>query len=90
MPGTSPGMTTITPSPRDILQPAVARLDAPGPHHHDLDDHKADHQPDHARQLVGRHQAPTMKGETTVAPRPSVLQMPLARSLISVGNSSGV
>src|ERR1700736_2952366 len=33
---------------------------------------------------------PTIKGETTVAPRPSVLQMPLARRRISVGNSSGV
>ena len=82
--------SSITPWRGDILQPAIARLDAPGPHHHDLNDHKTDHQPDDARQLVGRHQAPTMNGETTVAPRPSVLQMPLARSLISVGNSSVV
>jgi len=33
---------------------------------------------------------PTTKGEITVAPRPNVLQMPLARNLISVGDSSGV
>jgi hypothetical protein len=31
-----------------------------------------------------------MNGDTTVAARPKVLQMPLARNLISVGNSSGV
>src|SRR5215475_11728668 len=42
---------------RDILQAAIARLDAPGPHHQDLDDHDRDHQPDHARQTVRRNQA---------------------------------
>jgi hypothetical protein len=40
-------------SSRHLLQPAIARLDAPGPHHHDLNDYEADHHPDHARQLVG-------------------------------------
>src|SRR5882672_3441659 len=62
MPGTSPGMTIALAAPSgrsssDILQPAIARLDAPDPHHHDLNHHKADHQPDHARQLVRSHQA---------------------------------
>src|SRR5262245_64135344 len=41
---------------RNVLPPAVARLHAPAPHHQDLNDHKADHQPEHARQLIGRHQ----------------------------------
>ena len=39
----------------DVLQPAVTRLDAPEPHHHDLNDHEADHQPQHSRQLIRRH-----------------------------------
>jgi hypothetical protein len=34
--------------------------------------------------------ATTMSGVTMVAPRPNMLQMPLARSRTSVGNSSEV
>ena len=33
----------------DILQPPIAWLHAPGPHHCDLNDHKTDHEPDDAR-----------------------------------------
>lgn len=33
---------------RDILQHALARFDAPRPHHDDLDDHQRDHQAEHA------------------------------------------
>src|SRR5664280_2526641 len=40
----------------DILQATIARLDAPGPDHHDLNHHQADHQPHHTGQLIARHQ----------------------------------
>ena len=61
-PRAMPSATRSSRGCRDILQPPIARLHAPGPHHHDLDQHQADHQPDHARQLVVCHQGADDEG----------------------------
>jgi hypothetical protein len=76
----------------EVLQAAIGGLDSP---HRDYDDVDDDEQPNHQRQHAReprnfRNNASTINGDTIVAARPMVLQMPLARSRTSVGNSSGV
>jgi hypothetical protein len=82
-------MTISSLRSRDIPQRAGTRLDAPEPHNNDLDDHQPNHQPDHTRHTVVDHQEADHKGGYHGCRTAERVAMPLARSLISVGNSSG-